>query len=334
MGSRRSPTARLNEPYLDRDMTFAALILSAWLLEIIIGWPKWLYQLVRHPVVWLGAVVSKLEELLNRRAWTHRTRYVTGAATAFICVGLAIGLAWSASHLLPLTWWGVAMEALIASSLIASRSLYAHVEAVYRPLGKGEIVDARLAVSMIVGRDPNKLDENGVARASLESLAENTSDGVIAPIFWGVIFGLPGLAAYKAINTLDSMIGHKNERYAAFGGFAARLDDIANFVPARLTGLLFCLTSLRLESFGIMIRDARNHRSPNAGWPEAAMAGGLGIRLSGPRFYDGGISDEPWLNPNGRDPAAHDIRAGLTLFVRAMFLALLSLAIIAFGFAL
>ncbi|MEL6665306.1 MAG: adenosylcobinamide-phosphate synthase CbiB [Pseudomonadota bacterium] len=315
-------------------MTFALIILLAWLIEIILGWPNWLYKRMRHPVVWLGAVISKLEKILNRTAWTHRTRYVTGALTTLVCVGLSISLAWSVSFLLPPTWWGFAMEALIASSLIASRSLYEHVAAVSHPLAKGKIEDARHAVSMIVGRDPSRLDENGIARASLESLAENTSDGVIAPILWGAVFGLPGLAAYKAINTFDSMIGHKNERYAAFGGFAARLDDIANLVPARLTGLLFCVTSLRLESFGLMIRNARNHRSPNAGWPEAAMAGGLGVKLSGPRIYDGGISVEPWLNPNGRDPAAHDIRAGLMLFVKAMFLALFSLAIIAFGFAL
>ena len=222
----------------------------------------------------------------------------------------------------------IAIEALIASSLIASRSLYAHVAAVYRPLDNRNTDEARHAVSMIVGRDPHQLDENGIARASIESLAENASDGVIAPVFWGALFGLPGLAAYKAINTLDSMMGHRNDRYAAFGGFAARLDDVANLIPARITGLLFCVASLKKLAFSIMIRDAQRHRSPNAGWPEAAMAGALGVKLSGPRAYDTGTTQEPWLNESGRDPIAHDIRAGLFLYQKAMLAAAISLAAI------
>lgn len=173
-------------------MTTAVVILLAWGIELALGWPDWLYKRVRHPVVWLGAVISALELALNKTVWSHRARYVAGALTTLICLGLVTVLMWGVSRLLPPTWWGIAIEALIASSLIASRSLYAHVADVYRPLSKREIDDARHAVSMIVGRDPSQLDENGIARASLESLAENTSDGVIAPVFLGRGFWTAG----------------------------------------------------------------------------------------------------------------------------------------------
>ncbi len=180
------------------------------------------------------------------------------------------------------------------------------------PLAAGDIDAARQAVSMIVGRDPARLDEAGIARAAIESLAENTSDGVVAPLFWGALFGLPGIAGYKAINTLDSMIGHRNERHEAFGWAAARIDDVANIIPARLTGLLFALTGPGpRDALLCMVRDARHHRSPNAGWPEAAMAGALGVRLCGPRAYHGELADEPWLNGSARDPAAADISRAL-----------------------
>jgi len=174
-------------------------------------------------------------------------------------------------------------------------------------------------VSMIVGRDPATLDTPGVARAALESLAENTSDGIIAPLFWGAIFGLPGIAAYKAINTLDSMIGHRTPRHNAFGWASARIDDVVNLAPARLTGVLFALASRRPRtSLVVMWRCAAQHRSPNAGWPEAALAGALNIRLSGPRVYHDHIADEPWLNAAAPDPSPNDIARGLSLYRRAM----------------
>jgi adenosylcobinamide-phosphate synthase len=181
---------------------------------------------------------------------------------------------------------------------------------------------------MIVGRDPSRLDEAGVARASLESLAENTSDGIVAPVFWGVLLGLPGIAAYKAINTLDSMIGHRTERYEAFGWASARIDDLVNLIPARLTGLLFALTSVRpREALTTMWRDAGHHRSPNAGWPEAALAGALGIRLSGPRIYGDRVADEPWVNEGAPDPTPGDITRGLTSYRFAMLALVLIVAL-------
>jgi adenosylcobinamide-phosphate synthase len=183
---------------------------------------------------------------------------------------------------------------------------------------------------MIVGRDPSQLDAAGIARAATESLAENTSDGIVAPLFWGAIFGLPGIAAYKAINTLDSMIGHRTPRYEAFGWAAARIDDVANLIPARLTGLLFAIVSVRpCIALATMWRDAGQHRSPNAGWPEAAMAGALDIRLSGPRIYEGRLSQEPWLNGEAADPTAADLNRALALYRRAMLLLAAGLALLA-----
>src|SRR5262249_40591648 len=193
-------------------------------------------------------------------------------------------------------------------------SLYDHVSAVRDRLAAGDVEAARDAVSMIVGRDPDQLDERGIARAAIESLAENTSDGVVAPLFWGALLGLPGIAGYKAINTLDSMIGHRSERHEAFGWAAARIDDIANFIPARLTGFIFAFAGdidNMSRAMSCMLRDGRRHRSPNAGWPEAAMAGSLGVRLCGPRAYDGKLAVEPWLNGMGRDAEPGDISQAL-----------------------
>jgi adenosylcobinamide-phosphate synthase len=185
-------------------------------------------------------------------------------------------------------------------------------------------------VAHIVGRDCAGLDEAGVARAAIESLAENTSDGVVAPLFWGALFGLPGIFGYKAINTLDSMIGHLTPRHEAFGFAAARIDDLANFIPARLTGLLFVVLA-RSPSVALscMVRDAARHRSINAGWPEAAMAGALGVRLSGPRIYQGRVAEEPWLNEGARDPRGEDIFSGLEIYRRTMLLLAGTLVILA-----
>jgi adenosylcobinamide-phosphate synthase len=208
--------------------------------------------------------------------------------------------------------------------------MHDHVDAVARPLMSGDLPAARQAVAMIVGRDPSRLDAAGIARAATESLAENTSDGIVAPLFWGAIFGLPGIAAYKAINTLDSMIGHRTPRHEAFGWAAARIDDVANLIPARLTGLLFAIVSVRPRlALATMWRDAHHHRSPNAGWPEAAMAGALGVRLSGPRIYEGQLSQEPWLNGEAPDPSAADLNRALALYRRAMLVLAAELALLA-----
>jgi len=246
-----------------------------------------------------------------------------------VVIALALVPALAVQAMLPGGVAGIVLGGVLAWPLIALRSMHDHVAAVEKPLARDDLEGARAAVAMIVGRDPALLDRAGVARAAVESLAENTGDGIVAPVFWGAVAGLPGIAAYKAINTLDSMIGHRSDRFEAFGKIAARLDDVANFIPARMTGLLFALATPRhaARALRTMLRDARRHRSPNAGWPEAAMAGALGVRLSGPRRYGDRVSDEPWLNGAAADPGAADIRCALTLYARAM--ALLALALLA-----
>jgi adenosylcobinamide-phosphate synthase len=225
---------------------------------------------------------------------------------------------------------GVILTGILAWPLVAARSLHQHVAGVALPLARRDMPAARVAVSRIVGRDPARLDEAGVARAALESLAENASDGVVAPLFWGVLLGLPGIAAYKALNTLDSMIGHRTSRHKAFGWASARLDDVANLAPARLTALLLALVSERRgDALATIRRDARRHRSPNAGWPEAAMAGALDVRLSGPRTYADRVAEEPWVNADAPDPGPEDLQRGLALYRRAMFVLAAALAVLA-----
>ena len=307
-------------------MSFAGMMLVGLALDLCLGWPGWLHARIGHPVTWLGAAIAALEGWLNRGDRTIRIGM--GALCVVVIVALALAPALLLQGLLPEGIAGVLLGGALAWPLIALRSMHDHVAAVARPLAAGDLAGAQAAVAMIVGRDPSVLDEAGVARAALESLAENSGDGIVAPVFWGAVAGLPGIAAYKAVNTLDSMIGHRNARYEAFGKVAARLDDGANFLPARLTGLLFVLAAPRgaVRALRVMGRDARAHRSPNAGWPEAAMAGALGVRLSGPRFYGDRVSDEPWLNGAARDPGAGDVRLGLRLYARAMALMALALA--------
>lgn len=296
-------------------------MLLALAIDAVLGWPRAIHARIGHPVTWIGAMISALDRRFNRETDSGAARRMVGTCVALFVIALVAAMAWTAASMLPKGWIGLILAGVFAWPLVAARSMYDHVDAVARPLLAGDLAEARQAVSMIVGRDPSQLDAAGIARAATESLAENTSDGIVAPLFWGVIFGLPGIAAYKAINTLDSMIGHRTPRHEAFGWAAARIDDVANLIPARLTGVLFAAVSVRRRiALATMWRDAGHHRSPNAGWPEAAIAGALGVRLSGPRIYHGHVADEPWLNEAARDPAAADILAGLTLYRRAMTL--------------
>ncbi len=287
-------------------------------LDAVLGWPGRLFARIGHPVTWIGALIAALEARWNRGDPARRRRM--GLACLLLVVAAAALPAWALQALLPPGAAGMLIGAVLAWPLIAARSLHDHVAAVARPLAAGDLPGARAAVAMIVGRDPAQLDAGGVARASLESLSENASDGVVAPLFWGAALGLPGIAAYKAVNTLDSMIGHRNDRYEDFGKASARFDDLVNLIPARLTGLMLALASGRGTALRVMLRDARRHRSPNAGWPEGAMAGGLGVRLSGPRIYGERVADEPWLNGAAADPGPEDLFRGLALYIRAMVL--------------
>ncbi|MFB6462498.1 adenosylcobinamide-phosphate synthase CbiB [Bradyrhizobium tunisiense] len=313
-------------------MDFAGAMVVAMAVDALLGWPSWLFARIGHPVTWLGRLIGAVDTGWNRAADPPALRRGAGVAGALLVIALSVALGWMLQSLLPFGWIQIVVIGILAWPLVASRSLHDHVAAVAHPLMAGDIAAAREAVSHIVGRDPAALDEAGIARAAIESLAENASDGIVAPVFWGALFGLPGILGYKAINTLDSMIGHHSERHEAFGWAAARIDDVANFIPARLTGFLFVLLApRRSDALACMTRDARRHRSPNAGWPEAAMAGGLGVRLSGPRSYHGSVTDEPWLNEGARDPRAADIDEALTVYRRAMLLLAGLLAILAFA---
>lgn len=300
-------------------MIFAGAMAVAMGVDALLGWPAPLFAAIGHPVTWLGRLIATLDVRLNHDSDPPVRRRAMGVVAALAVIALAFGCGYILQCALPGGGVRLALIGVLAWPLVALRSLHDHVAAVARPLAAGDLAAARAAVAMIVGRDPARLDAAGVARAALESLAENTSDGIVAPLFWGALAGLPGITAYKAINTLDSMIGHRSPRHQAFGWAAARIDDVANLIPARLCGAIFALVSGQpMAAVHCMWSDAGRHRSPNAGWPEAAMAGALGLRLSGPRVYGDRIADEPWVNGTAPDPVPHDLGRGLALYHRAM----------------
>lgn len=299
-----------------------AVLLLAMAVDLVVGDPAWLYRIVPHPVVAIGKAIEALERLLNRQQLPRARRILLGGLCTLLVVGGAFATGALLHALLAGLPFGWALEGLLASTLLAFRGLYDAVRAVAR--GLAESLDAgRAAVSRIVGRDPASLDAAAVARAAAESAGENFSDGFVAPVFWFLLLGLPGLFAYKAVNTLDSMIGHRNARFEAFGKVAARLDDAANAVPARLAGLLFVLAALLLPGAGAarawvtMRRDAPQHRSPNAGWPEAALAGALGLKLAGPRRYGGELVDDHWMGDGRSAMTAEDLARVLDLYLAA-----------------
>ncbi|TWT06055.1 adenosylcobinamide-phosphate synthase CbiB [Reyranella sp. CPCC 100927] len=299
---------------------FAVLAL-ALALEALCGYPAWLYARVAHPVVWIGRLISELDGALNRDDDTARRRRLCGVLALVILLVVMATAAMAISHVLRSIPFGWAAEALLAGSLLAQRSLYTHVAAVSSALRSGGLAPGRIAVSHIVGRDPEALDEAGIGRAAIESLAENFSDGIVAPALWFALLGLPGMVLYKAINTADSMIGHRSPRHESFGWAAARLDDLVNLPASRLSALLIVLAAMAGGSVGsayrAIRRDARHHRSPNAGWPEAALAGALDLRLAGPRVYDGTRVEDAWMGDGRADVRPDDIDAALRLYGRA-----------------
>jgi len=273
--------------------------LTALAMDAAVGWPRWLYARAGHPVGLFARVIAGCEARWNRRDWSDGARRAGGIATVVMLVGLAAGASLVLAKLAGLWECGPSwiVLALLAWPALAQRSLDAHFVAVFEKLRAGELDAARHALGMIVGRDTLTLDEAGVARAGIESLAESFCDGVIAPLFWLLVAGLPGLWAMKAVNTADSLIGHREAPFRDFGWAAARLDDAMIFVPARLSALLICLAGG--GGWRICWRHAGRHASPNAGWPEAAMAGVLGIRLAGPVSYDGIVAGKPWIGEGG-----------------------------------
>lgn len=285
-------------------------ILAAAAIEVaVVGSPRaWRWR-VPHPVAWIGALISRLETALNRPELGETTRHLLGVATLMIIVCVSGLVGWLIQRL-----GGPYLVALVGALGLAQRSLLDHVAAVALPLESGDLQGARQAVGMIVGRDVQRLDESGVARAAIESLAESFNDGVVAPIFWFLVGGLPGLFIYKAVNTADSLIGHREPRWRAFGWASARLDDLLNLAPARLAGALIALAGR--GGWTTMARDAGKHASPNAGWPEAAMAGTLGVSLGGPAWYDGGLVQRPVLG-QGRATRPSDLSRALAIYMLA-----------------
>ena len=296
------------------------LAFFALITERIVGYPDWLFRRIGHPVTWIGALISRLDRDLNRESDDFSTRKRKGVFALLALLGITILLSLVIEYDLRMIPLGPILLVVIAASLPAQKSLETHVEAVATALRYGGLDAGRKAVSKIVGRDPEKLDEAGVCRAAIESLAENFSDGVVAPAFWMGIGGLAGGVGYKAANTADSMIGHKLPRYEAFGWAAARFDDLINLPASRLSALLFVVAAGFIDhaspgnAIRAIRRDARHHRSPNAGWPEAAMAGALGIALAGPRSYGGQMIEARFMGEGGRSELTYDdIRRALKL---------------------
>lgn len=290
-------------------------------MDLVLGYPQWLVDRIGHPVTWIGGLIDALDRRFNRAGDKPARRRATGLWSLLAVIFAAAGAG-------AFVWWisaqfafGWIVTAIIAASMIAQRSLAAHIGAVTSALDAGGLEAGRSAVAMIVGRDTEPLDESGVSRATIESLAENFSDGVVAPAFWLALGGLPAIAVYKAINTADSMIGHRSEKYLDYGRAAARLDDLVNWPAAQLSAGLIVVAAALLSdmsargALAAIRRDAGRHRSPNAGWPEAAFAGALGLELAGPRVYGGTAVDDAVMGAGGKSNANRaDIGRALRLF--------------------
>tara|TARA_R110002110_G_scaffold415612_6_gene652131 strand:+ start:159439 stop:160434 length:996 start_codon:yes stop_codon:yes gene_type:complete len=302
----------------------AAILFAALVIDAIFGEFGPLFRVIPHPVAIIGGLVGWLDRRLNRERRSDAARRMRGAVVVVLMVAIAAAIGWFVTDFARMFAYGWAVELAMVTLLIAQRSLFDHVRNVARALDRDGIEAARAAVARIVGRDPKSLDAHGVARASIESLAENFADGVVAPVFWFLLLGLPGLLVYKTVNTMDSMIGYRTPRHAAFGMVAARLDDALNFVPARIAAAMIVVASAfvprgrPVSALRVMLRDGGKHRSPNAGWPEAAMAGGIGVALAGPRSYAGAVEEEPWVGGEfSAQIGSGDIRRALYLFVVA-----------------
>jgi len=312
------------------ELTMFPTLLFALTIDAIIGDPKLFYRSIPHPAQMMGWVINHLDTRLNDELDEARSQRIKGIYAVIIILVLATSIGLGLVFLLSFIPYGWILEALLLSTMIASKSLYQHVFAVASALKNDDIENARSAAGKIVGRDTKNLDNHGIARAAIESLSENFSDGIVAPIFWATLFGLPGVLVYKMLNTADSMIGYKNDRYLYFGWAAARMDDLANFVPARLSALLLCIAAFTWgqseakRSWIAVTHDARKQLSINAGFPESAMAGALNLRLAGPRDYGDQTIDGDWVGiaVEGSTPDAteEDISKGLLLYVNACLL--------------
>ena len=306
------------------------------LIELCFGYPDRLQRAIGHPVTWIGRLIALLDRSLNREAAEPQARRAAGIVAVLVVLVIVGVIALAIQHALLRAPFGIFAVGVLASTLVAQRSLRRHVADVATALEKDGVAAGRAAVAHIVGRDTDGLEAAGIARAAIESLAENFSDAIVAPVFWMVIGGLPGAALYKAINTADSMIGHRTRRYAAFGWAAARLDDLVNLPASRLCALLLIAAAAltkaasAADAWRAVRRDAARHRSPNAGYPEAAMAGALGLALAGPRSYGGVQVDDAAMGDGRPEADATDIRRALALYrlADAILIALLGIGTI------
>ena len=312
------------------------IVLLALAMDAMIGDPNWLYRKIPHPIAAIGCMMNQLDLFLNRPQVKNPTKKILGVLFIIIALSVAGIIGWGMQTGLKLMEFGQLLEAILVSIFLAQNSLYRHVRNVAQALVSDGLDAARLSVSHIVGRDPATLDDSGVCRASIESLSENFSDGVIAPVFWYLITGIPGILMYKTLNTADSMVGHLSPKYRYFGWASARLDDVANFIPARLTALLIFLTALIIpstkgfKSLRSCLTYANLHRSTNAGWPEAAMAGALDIRIAGPRVYNGIVVNDPWMGDGNPNLRTNDINRALKLYFSSNIINALILVLLLF----
>jgi adenosylcobinamide-phosphate synthase len=305
------------------------ILIIAFGIEAVLAYPAPLFRAIGHPVSWIGALIGALDSALNRPDASFAMRRAAGVATVLLLLAGSFGAGVALEALArAIPYLGFAVAIVVVAMLLAAGNLDQHVRAVAASIRSEGLAGGRRSISKIVGRDPDALDEAAVCRAAIERLAENASDGVTAPALWYLVGGLPGIIAYKAINTADSMIGHMTERHRAFGWAAARLDDLVNLPASRLTGLLFIAAAALVpgasaaSAWRAYCLDSRRHRSPNAGWPEAAMAGALGLRLAGPRIYSGVVVDDAWMGNGRAEATAQDIDRALQIYRVAFSIAL------------
>lgn len=302
------------------------LLLAALAIDAAIGDPPFLWRRIPHPITIIGKMIAFLERSLNRPSFSSSRKRIMGAIATLGLTGGAVLVGVLVSEIRLHVRWGWVLEIALIWALLAQKSLYLHVRDVAVALEGDDLGQSRIEIAKIVGRDPERLNQPGIARAAIESLFENFSDAVVAPVFWYVLFGAPGILALKTVNTLDSMIGRKNSRYLDFGRWAARLDDIMMLVPARLSGLLLTIAARftsgcnAKEAFRIMMRDHGHHASPNSGWPEAAGAGALGLALAGPRHYKDHDAIEPWIGDGRSSADFRDVGRALSLMAKSCLL--------------
>ena len=292
------------------------ILLLALTLDIVIGWPEKIYANIGHPVSWIGKVISYFERSLNKREYPGKLRKLFGTLTFFLTVVPITVVAFLVDKMLINFHYGFFMQAILIWPFLATKSLYTHVKDVADALEKKDLIASREALSKIVGRDLTNSDENTICGGAIESLSENTSDGIIAPLFWAFLFGLPGIVFYKAINTLDSMIGYRNDKFLNFGWFSAKVDDFVNWAPARLSSILVCFLTLKpIKTFLFSFKNAKASTSPNAGWPQATFAYILGVSLLGPKRSKGVLIEQPTINIGQPLPGKENLSTALKYYI-------------------